>query len=393
MSWISAMITSLTDPINSIFLSKVVYVARHMFQTNPDSRYTIDDIEKGERVEKEKNQKELWAQILDMKNNVRVITSSPTETSILKNLPEYQHVRKIGSGYFGNVHLMKSIEHPEKMVALKIISLEKSVTIIENEYCINRKLMSNEFIIKVFGMSNHSGNCYLTLEYADGGDLFDMTCGQKPMPSELGHHFFKQLLAGVKYMHSQGVVHRDLKPENLLVFKESATLKIADFGYAKYFLHEGNEVWFDEKQYGTKKYMAPEAYTELRYRGPPTDVFACGLVLVAILTSNLLWESAEKLDADYHSWLSGNSPDIEHWSSLDPGVVYLIRQMLQDNPDFRYKIDDIEKSDWMHMKRDQKKLWSQILDMKNKVTFTSSPTEVSIQKAKRKKMVNNSCVF
>ncbi|CAO4367879.1 unnamed protein product [Caenorhabditis nigoni] len=392
MSWISAMFTSLTDSINSIFLSKVVYVARHMFQNNPESRYTIDDIEKGERVEKEKNQKELWAQILDMKNNVRV-TSSPTETSILKNLPEYHHIRQIGSGYYGNVHLMKSMEHPEKMVALKIISLEKSDKSIEDEYYINRNLMSNEFIIKVFGMSNHSGNCYLTLEYADGGDLFDMTCGQKPMPLELGHHFFKQLLAGVKYMHSQGVVHRDLKPENLLVFMESATLKIADFGYARYFLHEGNEVWFDEKIYGTKKYMAPEAYTELRYRGPPTDVFACGLVLVAILTFNLLWESAEKLDADYHNWLSGNSPDIEHWSSLDPGVVYLIRQMLNDNPDFRYKIDDIEKSDWMHMKRDQKKLWSQILDMKNKVTFTSSPTDISIQKAKRKKMVNNSCVF
>ncbi|ULU08793.1 hypothetical protein L3Y34_019778 [Caenorhabditis briggsae] len=295
-----------------------------------------------------------------------------TEIPILKNLPglaylPYHHIRKLRSGTYGHVHLMKSTHNPENLMALKIIPLRKGVKNVRDEYYINQKLMSNEFIIKVFGMSNQSGNCYLTLEYADGGDLLDIMPGKKPAPPELGHHFFKQLLAGIKYMHSQGVVHRDLKPDNLLVFKERATLKIADFGNARHFRYDGNEVWFAEKKYGTRMYMAPEAYTHIRYRGPPTDVFACGLVLVVVLTRINLWERAEKSDPNYMKWVAGGSPDGENWSSLDPKVVELIRRMLLKCPYFRHTIDDIEKSEWMQMERDQKKLWSQIEEMKDKV--------------------------
>jgi serine/threonine protein kinase len=43
---------------------------------------------------------------------------------------------------------------------------------------------------------------------------------------------FKQILAGLHYLHSLGVVHRDLKLDNILLHGSGATadLKIADFG-------------------------------------------------------------------------------------------------------------------------------------------------------------------
>jgi len=43
---------------------------------------------------------------------------------------------------------------------------------------------------------------------------------------------FYQLLLGVKYLHSAGVIHRDLKPANVLI-TSSCDLKVCDFGLAR----------------------------------------------------------------------------------------------------------------------------------------------------------------
>ena len=43
-----------------------------------------------------------------------------------------------------------------------------------------------------------------------------------------------QVLAGVEFLHSRGVIHRDLKPSNLLV-NANCDVKICDFGLARIF--------------------------------------------------------------------------------------------------------------------------------------------------------------
>ena len=54
-------------------------------------------------------------------------------------------------------------------------------------------------------------------------------------------HFMTQLASGLSAMRLQSLVHRDLKPQNLLLSERSsrATLKIADFGFARYIQPHG----------------------------------------------------------------------------------------------------------------------------------------------------------
>lgn len=50
-------------------------------------------------------------------------------------------------------------------------------------------------------------------------------------PEQLISNYVKQILEGLDYLNSQGVVHRDIKGANILLSK-NGTVKLADFGVA-----------------------------------------------------------------------------------------------------------------------------------------------------------------
>ena len=92
----------------------------------------------------------------------------------------------------------------------------------------------------------------------------------------------KQLLKGVKYLHSLGIMHRDLKLENVMVQvnEEGKTcLKIADFGLST-ILECGKRI---NEQVGTPYYNSPELLRNEPYTFE-VDVWSLGIICFILQT-------------------------------------------------------------------------------------------------------------
>jgi serine/threonine-protein kinase Chk1 len=152
----------------------------------------------------------------------------------------WEFANTLGEGAYGEVKLAINTRNQETR-AIKIISLNllNDKTPIQKEVLIH-KTLNHENIIKYFSSFQQLDKFYIILEYASGGELFDRIEPDFGMDVNLAHKYFHQLINGVEYLHSKGIVHRDIKPENLLL-NDMDQIKIADFGLATLFQYRGNE--------------------------------------------------------------------------------------------------------------------------------------------------------
>jgi MAP/microtubule affinity-regulating kinase len=81
------------------------------------------------------------------------------------------------------------------------------------------------------------------------------------------------------YCHSRCVTHRDIKLENILLDAKCKTIKLIDFGFSTCIPNEKKIKLFC----GTPSYMAPEIVKKEEYSGPPSDIWAMGVLLYALL--------------------------------------------------------------------------------------------------------------
>ena len=166
-------------------------------------------------------------------------------------LGEYQIIKFLGKGSFGEVYLATKYNTTE-LFAAKKISRQLAQDPSFQKYLMNEisilKIARHPNIVKFEEFKETQTDYYLIMEYCNGGCLSDCLkqyreIHGKPFPEEIVQHIMCQIISAVKFLHQNRIIHRDLKLDNIMIkyFNEQdkqnlnllkAQVKIIDFGFA-----------------------------------------------------------------------------------------------------------------------------------------------------------------
>eukprot|EP01046_Picozoa_sp_COSAG06_P050427 COSAG06_NODE_7984_length_2311_cov_340.752697_2_plen_377_part_00 len=122
-------------------------------------------------------------------------------------------------------------------------------------------------------------------------DLHRINYSQK-LTDDHAQCFIYQILKGLKFIHSAGVIHRDLKPANLVVNK-NCDLKICDFGLAR--MNPDMEDGEMTEYVVTRWYRAPELILTRSYDNS-IDMWSVGCIMGELLTQSPLFKGENFVD-------------------------------------------------------------------------------------------------
>lgn len=281
---------------------------------------------------------------------------------------QYDVMEVLGEGTYGKVRKARC-RHTNGMVAMKqmkIGSQEDGVpSTAIREIAILREL-SHENIVRLLNVFCKPGELVLVFELLDS-DL------KKHMRSLSGRlqppqivNFFRQLLRGMEFCHSNRIMHRDIKPQNLLIDSANNKLKIADFGLARAFAlpvpqytHEVVTVWYRplEILLGSKLYSIP------------VDMWGIGCILGEMATGSPLFAGDSEIDTAFKIFQKLGTPTEAMW----PGVSEL--------PDFKATFPKWQPKGWPNIRNTQAQLGDVGIDLLDKLMQYNPVTRISARQA------------
>ncbi|EHS63719.1 AGC protein kinase [Puccinia graminis f. sp. tritici CRL 75-36-700-3] len=166
----------------------------------------------------------------------RIPSAVPGKSKSAASIKDFDMLKPISKGAFGQVWLAKK-KTTGDYYAIKI--LKKQDMIAKNQIMnvkSERKILMNQadsdFVVKLFYTFSSRDHLYLVMEYLNGGDCAALVKALGNLPEEWTRNYVAEVVMGLEYLHSTGVVHRDLKPDNLLI-DHRGHLKLTDFGLSK----------------------------------------------------------------------------------------------------------------------------------------------------------------
>ena len=279
------------------FMGAMSFGISEIMKSQPDGWFKLLTLEEGkfynapvspEGVDlalnlKSQEQQSVAPPVSDTNRKLSDIWREDVESGAPMNLSDFNFLRVLGRGSFGKVLLAEKSGSSDHLFAIKI--LKKDVIIQEDDVectMVEKRVLGlankSPFLCRMYSCFQSSDRLYFVMEFVNGGDLMYhiQKCGR--FEESACVFYAAEIVLGLNFLHSNGVVHRDIKLDNVMLDQEGH-IKIADFGMCKENIRGETRA---STFCGTPDYIAPEI---IRYQpyDKSVDWWAFGVLLYEML--------------------------------------------------------------------------------------------------------------
>ena len=325
-------------------------VARGAYEGSSKRNTQVSTSSKSGDILRRKSTKMFGANIVQIKpgrgSRVSLIESVPKDLPPGTNSFQIGRGELIGKGSYGRVYLginlttgdflaVKQVEVNQKAAGQDKEKMREMVAALDQEIDTMQHL-EHPNIVQYLGCERKEFSISIFLEYISGGSIGSCLRKHGKFDESLVSSLTRQTLAGLAYLHQEGVLHRDLKADNILLDVDG-TCKISDFGISKKTDNiYGNDV--TNSMQGSVFWMAPEV---IRSQGQgysaKVDIWSLGCVVLEMFAGRRPWSKEEAIGAIYKLGSLNQAPPIpdEVSNEISAGAVAFMLDCFTIDPSER----------------------------------------------------------